>query len=320
MPKYTFTVRKGGCEISLVTDDRDAIEQQIAIWVLALSRRSQEVFTPETAQEPRPFIPEPIEETALTEVFNNPQDGQASADLLQENEIQRDNNSQTAAENEPEQGGSEIQPDFSQPSQDNPDLIDGGQPAPPAEVFENPTPHDADSHLQNDAVQEGTEHNFVQMADKVEEFVNTLDKTDVMTAESRKEQENAITINNLFNAESPANVDFESILEHSVDNISNDSVIKKDEIFCKLVKANNITDRLELLLFTADYFCKYDARFTFSLKQINGKLMHNLAVIVDHGILKIALDNNYLERAGESEYRLTEYGRSEIYSKAGIWS
>ena len=132
----------------------------------------------------------------------------------------------------------------------------------------------------------------------------------------------AVTLNTLFSAEAPTSSDFESILEKSVDSIHPDtsSVVKKDENFCKLVKANNITDRLELLLFTADYFSKYDARYTFSLKQINGKLMNNLAVIVDHGILKIALDNNYLERDSEGEYKLTEYGRSEIYSKMGIWS
>ncbi len=270
MPRYTFTVRKRGCEISLITDDKNAVEQQIAIWVLAASRKKQpEKLNTELSSEQ--FAPKTSKET-----FEN---------NLYEQSVFLDNNIL------PEAGGVSLQKN-SQEQQ--------------AEFSVNTT---------KDSLQQET-------ADKVEQFVNTLDKTEVLpsTEVNTHELDNSVTINNLFNAESPAKFDFEAILEHSADTINNDTVVKKDEIFCKLVKANNITDRLELLLFTADYFCKYDARFTFSLKQINGKLMHNLAVIVDHGILKIALDNNYIERAGDSEYRLTEYGRSEIYSKAGIWS
>ena len=293
MPRYTFTVRKGGCEISLITDDRDAVEQQIAIWVMALSRKRFNNIKP----EPAPFIPEPLDEV-------NEAAREVSADAS-EHPLERENNLYDDAQESvcdkqeiftPESCAEEVPESVS--------LLESAEQEGEA--------------VESGITQNGVEHENMQA--KVEEFVNTLDKTDVMAADLRNEHETAVTINTLFNAESPAKMDFESILEHSVDNISSDTVVKKDEIFCKLVKANNITDRLELLLFTADYFCKYDARFTFSLKQINGKLMHNLAVIVDHGILKIALDNNYLERAGEGEYRLTEYGRSEIYSKAGIWS
>lgn len=280
MASYSFTVRKRDCEVSLTTDDRNAIEQQIAIWVMALSRKPLvETFAPEE----NPFVPESISEEIEEQVM----------DVVQETE--------EASE---------------------PDV----KPFIPEKI-------------------EVSEEQKVQ--DYVEEFINTvepqtiIDEPQVLQSELVEEikpaelpsvkpepivpplnPEVAVTLNSLFNAETPTSADFESILEKSVDNLNSDSsnVIKKDENFCKLVKANNITDRLELLLFTADYFCKYDARFVFSLKQINGKLMHNLAVIVDHGILKIALDNNYLERVGDSEYRLTEYGRSEIYSKAGIWS
>ncbi len=271
MPGYTFTVRKGGCEISLITDDRDAVEQQLAIWVMALSRKPLG-DKPEPAA-PISYIPESFDENV--DICTNP------SEIFEKEEVQ----------------------------ENVPDTVHTGEAAVQGQIDGNSEPE----ILQDSVIQESVQA-------KVEEFVNTLDKSDVVSEPIGKEQENAITINTLFNAESPAKMDFESILEHSVDNISTDTVVKKDEIFCKLVKANNITDRLELLLFTADYFCKYDAKFTFSLKQINGKLMHNLAVIVDHGILKIALDNNYIERSGESEYRLTEYGRSEIYSKAGIWS
>ncbi len=283
MPKYTFTVRKGECELSLVTDDRNAIEQQIAIWVLALSRKPviNEV-------EPKPYIPEPIEAEQFSQNVSQPE-------VIEE------------SKEEPIQ---EIQPSVPENSVNS-----------SFDNVENTTNINS-SQLEQEQTEYSSDTTNPDINNRVEEFVNTLDKQEVLPniEPQTLQNDHSVTINNLFNAESPAKVDFESILEQSVDNINSDTVVKKDEIFCKLVKANNITDRLELLLFTADYFCKYDAKFVFSLKQINGKLMHNLAVIVDHGILKIALDNNYIERAGEGEYRLTEYGRSEIYSKAGIWS
>ncbi len=286
MSNYTFTVRKGGFEISLVTDDRNAIEQQIAIWVLAVSRK--------------PLIQRVSEEpVSEAEQFTG---AECTKEDIQENNEHND----VSGFGNPEEVF--IPNEHQEPNAEEHFV--------PQEQFCQPEPVQTE---------ESIEQEQMNVADRVEEFVNTLDKTDILpqpesAVHNEGEGENTVTINNLFNAENQTGMDFAAILEHSVDNLSSGAVVKKDENFCKLVKANNITDRLELLLFTADYFCKYDAKFTFSLKQINGKLMHNLAVIVDHGILKIALDNNYIERSGESEYRLTEYGRSEIYSKAGIWS
>lgn len=279
MSRYTFTVRKRECEISLTTDDRNAIEQQLAIWVMALSRK-------------------PLVQTLPPEEYVEPVVNQ---------EEQKEEFNETPAESfEPvvecsQESEKEIRP------------------------FEPERIESTDYETRQEYVEEFINNIEPEYIQPQQTFVQEpiMEQAPLVTeSEEKFNNETAVTLNALFNAETPTNVDFKSILEKTVDNLGADTsnVVKKDENFCKLVKANNITDRLELLLFTADYFCKYDARFVFSLKQINGKLMNNLAVIVDHGILKIALDNNYLEREGESEYRLTEYGRSEIYSKAGIWS
>ena len=281
MANYSFTVRKRDCEVSLTTDDRNAIEQQIAIWVLALSRKPLvESIEPEEA----PYVPEQIDEEPI----------EAEAEAVQEIE------------------------DILEPEV-KPFVPEKIETLPETKVQEY-----VEEFINTVELETVTEEPSIREEEKVVEDVKTVEPVFVKPGSTVPplNPDVAVTLNSLFNAEAPVSVDFESILEKSVDSLTADTsnVVKKDENFCKLVKANNITDRLELLLFTADYFCKYDARFVFSLKQINGKLMHNLAVIVDHGILKIALDNNYLERVGDSEYRLTEYGRSEIYSKAGIWS
>lgn len=333
MSKYTFTVRKKELEISLQTNDKDAIEQQIAIWVMAVSRKplvetiSQKEFCAAPLQpveefnsfeqsnlsedelQVKEFVPEKIDEPMFVE--NDTKTFEPLNQVLQEEVSTEFNNMEHLSQEQIDQSIELANIDFKESKSEEPSRKEY------IEEFINTIQPDNELFSQPEPQIQTAEQSFVEQYS--ERFQNQEQYTE---PHSEKQNELAVTLNSLFKAEAPTTSDFESILEQTVDNLGADTsnVMKKDENFCKLVKANNITDRLDLLLFTADYFCKYDARFSFSLKQINGKLMNNLAVIVDHGILKIALDNNYLEREGESEYRLTEYGRSEIYSKAGIWS
>lgn len=328
MPRYTFTVRKRELELSLNTDDRNAIEQQLAIWVMAISRKpitetiTPENYIPSPIVEPEEsfneYTPEPTEPTVSTSETDFVTEEDALP-LSQEEKIFEEPEEKNIRTFEPER--IEVQPEQNiEPTRQEyiEEFINTIKPD--TELFSQPEPpiHNAESTVMEQHYEQIDKQAHRQAS---EQTIASLSEPEQI-APQHKQNELAVTLNSLFKAESPTTADFESILEKTVDNINSETpnIVKKDENFCKLVKANNITDRLELLLFTADYFCKYDARFSFSLKQINSKLMNNLAIIVDHGILKIALDNNYLEPYGEGEYRLTEYGRSEIYSKAGIWS
>jgi len=73
------------------------------------------------------------------------------------------------------------------------------------------------------------------------------------------------------------------------------------------------------LLLTAYYFTQYDGKPRFTLKQLNAKLMQNIAVIVDHAVVQEAINRDYIEClpdltgiVGASEYRLTAYGEKSL--------
>ena len=64
---------------------------------------------------------------------------------------------------------------------------------------------------------------------------------------------------------------------------------------------------------------QYEQKPRFTLKQLNAKLMQNLAVIIDHSVLQEAINRDYIEClpdltgvVGASEYRLTAYGEKTL--------
>ena len=225
MSKYSFTVRKHDCEISLTTDDRNAIEQQIAIWVLALSRKPI-LETP--VPEIKPFIPEEIkEEESVQEEFIE------SAPIIttKENSIIEEGHNEESDSIEPDE---EIIPEI--PVEESsikpfePEIIKN-------EVSETQTYVEEFINTMEPPVN----------IEQPKETLNTIlanEETSLKTPEIEPlSKDVSITLNSLFNAESPTTSDFDSILEKSVESITPETsnVVKKDEIFCKLVKANNIT-------------------------------------------------------------------------------
>ena len=76
---------------------------------------------------------------------------------------------------------------------------------------------------------------------------------------------------------------------------------------------------MDYLLLTAYYFTQYEQKPRFTLKQLNAKLMQNIAVIIDHSVLQEAINRDYIEclpdltgLVGASEYRLTAYGEKVL--------
>lgn len=120
--------------------------------------------------------------------------------------------------------------------------------------------------------------------------------------------------------EAPAHVDFDKVLEKSIENPTFEPVKTKDELFLGLIASKNTTDKFHYLIITAHYLLGVENMDRFSLKQINAKLMQNLSEIVDHSVLQSAIDQQFVEvvpdltgMAEISEYRLTEKGE-EFFS------
>jgi hypothetical protein len=95
--------------------------------------------------------------------------------------------------------------------------------------------------------------------------------------------------------------------------------IKKNNAFINFMGDQKIEKKIDYLLLTAYYYSQYEQKPRFTLKQLNSKLMQNLAVIIDHSVLQEAINRDYIEclpdltgLIGASEYRLTAYGEKTV--------
>lgn len=118
---------------------------------------------------------------------------------------------------------------------------------------------------------------------------------------------------------------FDSILDSSMNNPQSELTfkpspsIKKDNAFLNYIGSRKVEKKLDYLLLTAYYLTQYEQKPRFTLKQLNAKLMQNIAVIIDHSVLQEAINRDYIEclpdltgLVGASEYRLTSYGEKVL--------
>ncbi len=118
---------------------------------------------------------------------------------------------------------------------------------------------------------------------------------------------------------------FDNILDKSMQNPQTELTfkpspsIKKDNAFLNYLSSRKVEKNIDYLLLTAYYFAQYEQKPRFTLKQLNAKLMQNIAVIIDHAVLQEAINRDYIEclpdltgLVGASEYRLTAYGEKVL--------
>lgn len=161
-------------------------------------------------------------------------------------------------------------------------------------------------------------------------------KTDVPDENIKKEEETQRDLDTIFNenneprptieTESPeAQSIFDTILDKSMQNPQTEPSfkpnpsIKKDNAFLNYISSRKVERKIDYLLMTAYYFTQYEQKPRFTLKQLNAKLMQNIAIILDHSVIQEALNRDYIEClpdltgvVGASEYRLTAYGEKTL--------
>lgn len=136
---------------------------------------------------------------------------------------------------------------------------------------------------------------------------------------------NQVLATQTFNEKNQEGGVFDNILENSMKNPQTElsfrpnPTIKKDNAFLNFITGKKIEKKIDYLLLTAYYFAQYEQKPRFTLKQLNSKLMQNIAVIIDHSVLQEAINRDYLEclpdltgLVGASEYRLTAYGEKVL--------
>ena len=208
------------------------------------------------------------------------------------------------------------------------------------------------AYVQKNKVQETTVHPALQSAvserelteRKIEEQLKRASKPEPKP-EVTKEEETQKTIDALYSQpvpETPAPVReepkptintenenvqnvFDTILDKSMQTPQSElsfkpnPSIKKDNAFLNYISGRKIDRKIDYLLMTAYYFTQYEQKPRFTLKQINAKLMQNIAIILDHSVIQEAINREYLEClpdltgvVGASEYRLTAYGEKTL--------
>lgn len=147
-----------------------------------------------------------------------------------------------------------------------------------------------------------------------------LTRDEILVASSQipypEHNEQAVTINSLQNpvVEQEPQVDFEQILNQESKSPENPHPITKDENYIQYVQSKSAIEKLDFLVITAQYLTKYENMSTFNLKHINGKLMHNFTLIVDHSVLQSAISKGLVtqiinnQEDQYSEYMLTDVG------------
>lgn len=158
---------------------------------------------------------------------------------------------------------------------------------------------------------------YIEEAPTVSKKQETEKNLDVFYAPSQKEPSK--TINEI------SEQNFDNILDNSMNNPQTElsfkpsPTIKKDNAFLNYMSNRKIDRKIDYLLLTAYYFTQYEQKPRFTLKQLNAKLMQNLAIILDHSTIQEGINRDYIECLpdltgviGASEYRLTAYGEKTL--------
>lgn len=117
-------------------------------------------------------------------------------------------------------------------------------------------------------------------------------------------------------------VDFESVLEQSIENPTFEPAKVQDQVFLNLIKSKNTKDKFHYLIITAYYLSEFEKMERFSLKQLNSKLMYNLSEVIDHATLQDAINQKFIELVPDltgisevAEYKLTRLGEEFFSNK-----
>lgn len=117
-------------------------------------------------------------------------------------------------------------------------------------------------------------------------------------------------------------VDFDAVLEKTIENPTFEPARVKDQVFLNLINSKNTMDKFHYLMITSYYLSEFEKLERFSLKQINAKLMHNMSEVIDHSMLQEAINQGFIELVPDltgasevGEYRLTPAGEEFFANK-----
>ena len=148
-----------------------------------------------------------------------------------------------------------------------------------------------------------------------QEIKDILDETN-----DSEENTNNENVTSLFE-ENTNETEFDNILQESMSQCISNIQENRDENFINHIKEKNITEKIDFLITTAYYLEKNQNYETFTLNQINKKLTENSFESIEYSVMQDAVENGFaeivpIERATETQYRLTEEYKSFVAERA----
>ncbi len=173
-------------------------------------------------------------------------------------------------------------------------------------VIEQPS-----SLIDNKNAQESQEGSGEVVFEKASSLLKTINSLQNPSAEVASVEKNT-----------PETVDFDSLLEKTIENPTFEPNKVKDQVFLNLINSKNTMDKFHYLMITAFYLSEFEKLERFSIKQINAKLMNNLSEVIDHTMLQEAINQGFIELVPDltgmsdvGEYRLTPLGEDFFANK-----
>lgn len=304
MPKYTFTFKKDDIFVEFFTADRDIVERQFQIWVSDaddyVNNRKSRPITQETTV-PVETPSNEVKEEAKSEPQEEPEPAQNIAEQEPEEVIIE----QTLTQQEEPIAEPTIEPVIEPISEE---IIQTQAVVESSTTIESEIEqeHEVEKAPEVLSEPEKVEPEVFDKASTLLRTINEIQNTDGVSIEEKVAEA----------------VDFESVLEQSLENPTFEPSKIQDQVFLNLIKSKKAQDKFSYLLITAYYLSEFEKMERFSLKQINAKLMHNLALAIDHGTLQDAINQKLIELIPDltgtsevAEYRLTRLGEEFFATK-----
>lgn len=286
MSNYTFTFKKGDIFVEFTTTDRYIVERQFQLWVGEASEYANRVKSQVSTDEKKKLKPA---EPTVEKVTAPKREEQVQKAATVEQPVSEPVEKQVKVE--------EVKPE----------IVEAPASIEVPSIQEAQIPQIEEQKIEEPEVEKEQQEEPIEVFEKASTLLKTINS--IQNPEPEKIEE-------------PAAIDFEKVLEKSIDNPTFEPTKVKDQKFLNLIASKNTSDKFHYLIITAYYLLEYEKMDRFSLKQINAKLMQNLSEIVDHSVLKSAIEQQFIElipdltgMAEIAEYRLTEKGEDFFFNR-----
>lgn len=317
MPNYTFTFKKDDIFVEFKTTDKFIVDRQFQIWVDSASEYTK---THPAKTEEKKTLNQPELKPQASQPVSQPQAAPSSTIVPQAQaaEVPQQSTEVAEEETEPEQRRLETQSNHAVEEQKIQTPVHGVTPEP---LISHEPIQERVEDIQAASLEEPT---AVELESKPEIITEHVIQVVEEVPKTASRTINSIQSGELEPLPESNGLDFEKVLESSLENPTFEPVSRADSRFLELFNSKQTNgNKLTYLIITAYYLSEFEKMERFSIKQINSKLMQNISELIDHTVLQDAINKNLIALVPDltgvsdvAEYKITEFG--EAYFVNGL--